>query len=117
MLSNRRIMLTLSFGLLITGCIQVNIPGEGTLFVTGESFVLKGTAAVVDENGPCLVWYGDNGQTYHLFQTIGVANEDFDRVTTPGVTSRLVLAKRTDLEVSCQVGTIVEVEGVLEIVD
>ena len=111
----KRLLCVLLGILLYAGCIDLTIPGQNTLFVKGESFVLSGTAAVIDNDGPCLVWLGTNGITYHLFQGIDLDNEDFDRVTTPGVTSRLELATREDLEVSCQIGTIVEVQGVLEI--
>lgn len=104
--------------LLSTACSYTfTIPGQNTLFVKGEGFVLRGTATILDRGGPCLVWVGENGVTYHLFQGTGVTNEDYDRVATPGVTSRLQLATRSDLEVVCEVGTIVEVERVLEIVD
>ena len=64
---------------------------------------------MIDQDGPCLVWLGDNGETFHLFQDPRIANDDFDRVTTPGVASRLELSVRTDLFVACEVGTIVEV--------
>jgi hypothetical protein len=88
-----------------------------TLFPTGTSFVVRGTMDLVDtEAGACLVWRGENGVTYHLFQHSRVANDEFDLVTTPGVTSRLELATRSDLVVDCQVGTIVEVQNILEIV-
>lgn len=100
---------------LIAGCLQFEIPGQQTLFVKGQAFVLRGTSAVVERNGPCLVWYGDNGITYHLFQGIQVANDDYDRVITPGTTARLELAARTDLKVGCQFGTVVEVQSILEI--
>ncbi len=91
--------------------------GADTLFPTGTTFVVKGTAEVIgSEFGACPVWLGNNGVTYHLFQDPRVSNEDFDEITTPGVTSRLELATRSDLEVDCQVGTIVEVKSVLEVV-
>ena len=88
-----------------------------TFISTGTPFVVKGTATVLDNNGPCLAWIGENGITYHLFQTSSVDNATFDRITTPGVTSRLHLATRNDLEVACKVGTIVEVLSVLEVVN
>jgi len=103
--------------LAVFGGCTVNIPGENVLFAKGEPFILKGTAAVIDRNGPCPVWIGENGVTYHLFQGGRLENADFDRITTPGVTSRLELAVRTDLTVTCQVGTIAEVQRVLEIVE
>jgi hypothetical protein len=100
----------------VGGCINVSLLGEGnSLFVTGESFILTGTATIQDNNGPQLVWIGENGFTYHLFQATQLDNDAFDRVTTPGTTSRLQLATRTDLQVVGQVGTVVEVQRVLEI--
>ncbi len=99
------------------GCTVNADLGTGTLFPTGASFVISGTAdAVASDTGTCVVWLGDNGVTYHLFQSSRIANEDFDRITTPGVTSRLEIAPRSDLVVDCQVGSIVEVQDVLEIV-
>jgi hypothetical protein len=88
-----------------------------TLFSTGTPFVVKGTSTVLDNNGPCLAWIGENGITYHIFQTTTVDNATFDRITTPGVTSRLQLVTRSDLQVACQTGTIVEVLSVLEVVN
>jgi hypothetical protein len=91
--------------------------GTETLFPTGTAFVLSGTADRVDTQvGGCLVWLGENGVTYHLFQNPRVDNGEFDLVTTPGVTSRLELSTRTDLVVDCQIGTIAQVENILEIV-
>lgn len=93
------------------GCVEFSVGAAGV------PFVVQGTATVIEFRGPCAVWVGDNGLTYHLFQSRFLDNELFDRVTTPGTTSRLVIATRTDLEVSCQTGTIVEVQDVLEILD
>ena len=113
---------TLKTGLLLTlacttGCIDLALNAPETLLPIGTAFVVKGTAAVIDNAGPCLIWEGENGITYHLFQDPRVENETFDRITTPGVTSRLEIAVRNDLEVICQVGRIVEVQDVLEIVE
>jgi hypothetical protein len=101
----------------VPACFDISIPIAPTLFPTGTSFVVRGTAAVVDQGGPCLVWFGENGVTYHLFQDPRVPNEDFDRVARPGTTSRLVLATRQDLTVTCEVGTIVEVQDILEVAE
>ena len=101
--------------LLAGGCIQ--IPEDLVLLPTGTTFVVRGTAAVIDSGGPCPVWFGENGITYHLFQDPQLDNDIYDVVTTPGTTSRLVVATRADLLVSCQTGTIVEVQDVLEIVE
>ncbi len=91
--------------------------GTDSLFSEGSAFVISGTAdtATVDDQ-PCNIWLGENGVLYHLFQTPQVDNGDFDRITTPGVTSRLEIATRSDLVVDCKIGTIVDVQDVLEIV-
>lgn len=92
--------------------------GADSLFPAGTSFVMKGTTEnVPSPQGACNIWRGENGVVYHLFQGVRVDNDDYDRVTTPGVTSRLEIATRTDLVVDCQQGTIVEVRQVLEIVE
>jgi hypothetical protein len=115
MISRIGCLLLVLGALALPGCIDISVPVAPTLFPTGTSFVLTGTATVIDNEGPCLVWEGENGVIYHLFQDRRVTNEDFDLVTTPGVTSRLVLATRSDLVVTCQVGTIVEVQSILEV--
>ena len=101
----------------LAGCIDLALNAPDTLLPIGTAFVVKGTTAVIDNGGPCLDWNAENGVTYHLFQDPRVENETFDRVTTPGVTSRLEIAIRNDLEIVCQIGPIVEVQDVLEIVD
>ena len=98
------------------GCNGLSLGTDG-IFVRGESFVISGTYAIVDSSGPCPVWYGENGVTYHLFQSPRVPNDDYDRATTPGVRSRLEIATRNDLFLACEFGTIVEVQRVLEVVD
>ncbi len=109
----------LSMGVMacVFGSCQVDLLEDVTLFPQGTEFVLTGTATVLDNGGPCLAWLGENGVTYHLFQATHLDNADFDRVTTPGATSRLVIATRTDLEVRCATGTIIEVRELLEIVE
>lgn len=106
--------MTLGVLLVGAGC-TIEIPGQDTLFVRGEPFIMRGTAATINVGGPCRVWIGDNGITYHLFQSVRLSSEEFDRVSTPGVTSRLQLATRNDLKVDCQTGDIVEVERVLDV--
>ncbi|MBN2559445.1 MAG: hypothetical protein JXQ75_00755 [Phycisphaerae bacterium] len=83
----------------------------------GTPFIAKGTYELREVWGgdPCPVWVTDTGAIYHLFQDIAVSNEDFDRVTTPGVTSRLQLTTRSDLVVGCLIGIPVEVKQVLSI--
>ncbi len=102
---------------LASGCVDLGAASEGGLFPRGEPFILSGTAAVEDRDGPCRAWLGENGVTYHLFQGARVANDEFDRVRAEGVTSRLEIAIRTDLQLDCQYGTIAEVQRVLEIGD
>jgi len=111
----RQGLLAAGLGLVIGTAGCVNFPEELMLGSSGDPFILKGTAAVVDNEGPCPVWVGDNGVTYHLFQGARVENDAFDQAMTPGVTSRLQIAVRTDIPVSCQIGTVVEVHDVLEI--
>jgi hypothetical protein len=111
--------LLLVVGLLMTGIYgcTVAIPGSETLFPVGSSFVVKGTTTIVDRDGPCRLWQGENGVTYYLFQDPRVDNEIFDQVTTQGVTSRLEIAERSDLTVTCHNGPVMEVQDVLEIVE
>ncbi|NOX57377.1 MAG: hypothetical protein GXP29_00775 [Planctomycetes bacterium] len=113
----RRRVLPLLAILIVSGCTFNLDLGAETLFPEGSAFVLSGTTDIIDtDDGQCNVWIGENGVAYHLFQSPRIDNGDFDRITTPGVTSRLEVATRNDLVVSCQVGTIVTVEDVLEIV-
>ncbi len=99
------------------GC-TINLDlGTDSLFPEGSAFVVSGTAELANVDGaPCNVWIGENGAIYHLFQSPQVDNGDFDEITTPGVTSRLLIATRSDLVVDCEIGTTVDVEDVLEIV-
>lgn len=100
-----------------TAC-TIAIPGTDSLFSTGSSFVLSGTSTVLDtDNGTCLVWVAGNGVTYYLFQDPKLDNDLFDRVTEPGTTSRLEIALRNDLEVTCFDGPVAEVQDVLEVVE
>lgn len=96
---------------------DVDIPVDLSLFGGDNSFVVRGTAAIADNNGPCPVWFGDNGVAYHLFQSPRLDNDVFDRVTTEGTTSRLVLSLRSDLELDCAFGRTAQVIDVLEIVE
>lgn len=102
---------------MLAGC-TIQIPSAESLFPIGTPFVLSGTSTISSTlSGSCPVWIGDNGITYYLFQDAKLDNTLFDRVTTPGVTSRLKLVVRTDLEASCHNGPFVEVLDVLEIVE
>ncbi|MCP4591320.1 MAG: hypothetical protein GY842_11270 [bacterium] len=99
------------------GCVDLDVNIPDNLLAVGTPFVISGTAEVIDRHGPCLIWIGENGVSYHLFQDPLLDSGVFDTITTPGTTSRLELAERNDLEVSCQVGPIMEVQDVLEIVE
>jgi hypothetical protein len=99
----------------LAGCIDLNLNILDTLFPQGAEYVVSGTSAVVDDGGPCRVWFGDDGRTYYLFQTTRLENDLFDEVITPGATARLVISTRSDLEAPCGVDAIVEVQEVLEI--
>ncbi len=81
-------------------------------------FIVKGTSEMRDVfgRGQCPVWVADTGVLYHLFQGDTVSNADFDSVVTTGVTSRLRIAVRKDLEVGCRLGQTVVVEQVLQII-
>ncbi len=102
---------------MVIGVSACNI-GLPDLFPISAPFIVKGTfeerAAFLQ--APCPVWVDTTGVVYHLFQNEVISNEDFDRVTTPGVTSRLRLEIRRDLTVGCPMGKTVEVIQVLEII-
>lgn len=116
--SLRRPSLLILLGLFgATGCTFNLDLGTDSLFSEGSAFVISGTADLANvDGGSCNVWIGDNGAIYHLFQTPQVDNGDFDQITTPGVTSRLLIATRSDLVIDCKIGTTVDVEDILEIV-
>ncbi len=101
----------------LAGCsVNLEVLPE-SLIATGSPFVVSGTSILLENHGPCPAWVADNGITYHLFQSSRVDNDLFDRITTAGVRSRLEIAVRTDLELTCRVGPLAEVRNVLEIVD
>lgn len=106
------IALSLSF---LTGCISLDLDIPDLLPTIGTSFVVKGESVILEGDSPCPAWIGDNGVTYHLFQDPNVSNEAFDEVMTPGVRSRLQIVPRSDLVLTCSVGTLVEVQDILEI--
>lgn len=64
--------------------------------------------------GTCFVWLEESGVVYHLFQGQSISSADFDRITTPGTVSRLLIVPRNDIPVGCQQGNVVEVQGILE---
>jgi len=99
--------------LILSSCVQ--FPDTQGLLSVGTPFVVKGTATVLNESGPCRAWIGENGVTYHLFQDPLLENQGLDQISQPGTTSRLVLVTRSDLQLACQVGTLAEVQEVLEI--
>lgn len=101
----------------VVGCADITLPENVSLINIGSPFVMKGSAVLLDDDGPCLAWLGDDGNTYHLIQVQTMENELFDELITPGTRSRLVLAKRNDLTVACQMGIVAEVQNVLEVID
>lgn len=111
-----RIPYVIGVAILATGCIDL-AETQQSLLPTGTPFVVSGVATVINLEGPCPVWIGDNGVTYHLFQDPLLDSDSFDLVNSSGVRSRLVIATRSDLVVACQAGTIVEVQEVLEILE
>ena len=94
------------------GCIDLGTSG---LLPVGTSFVVRGTMTVPEGDG-CPVWAGENGQNYYLYQGTLLDNALFDRISTPGVTSRLVISTRGDLTSPCKVDQVAQVTEVLEIV-
>ncbi len=100
----------------VAGCAEIALPENVSLINIGSPFVMKGSAVLLDDDGPCLAWLGDDGNTYHLIQVQTMENELFDELIAPGTRSRLVLAKRSDLTVACQVGIVAEVQNVLEVI-
>ena len=100
----------------VAGCAEIVLPENVSLINIGSPFVMKGSAVLLDDDGPCLAWLGDDGNTYHLIQVQTMENELFDELIAPGTRSRLVLAKRNDLTVACQMGIVAEVQNVLEVI-
>ncbi len=107
---------TVIIGGAVVGCAEIALPENVTLINIGAPFVMKGSAVLLDDDGPCLAWLGDDGNTYHLIQVQTMENELFDQLIAPGTRSRLVLAKRNDLTVACQMGIVAEVQNVLEVI-
>jgi hypothetical protein len=106
-------MIPVFLALAAVGACTLQVP---SIFPSGTPFIVKGTSETRDvfACGPSAVWVDTSGVAYHLFQGDRISNEDFDRITTPGVTSRLEIATRDDLQVACPVGIIVEVRSILE---
>ncbi len=101
-------------GVILGGCITISLPDEGVL--GGGSFVVKGVAEIVENNGSCAIWLADDGREFVLFQDPRLPSDDFDAVTTPGTRSRLVLDVRSALGDQCRVDAIAAViDRVLEI--
>jgi hypothetical protein len=96
------------------GCFSLGDTSQ--LLPVGTPFVVRGTMTVTSEEGACLVWRAENGQSYFLYQDPLLDNDVYDRVIVPGATSRLVIATRSDLVAGCQVDGVAQVKEVLEIV-
>jgi hypothetical protein len=101
-------------GLVAVGGCGLELGGGGLL--GSNSFVIRGTMTVIENNGVCPVFQADDGFTYHLRQGTGLLNVLFDAVTEIGAVSRLEVSVREDLPVACQVGAVVEVLTVLEVI-
>jgi hypothetical protein len=96
--------------LLTGGCL-------GSFSLGPDSYVLRGTATAIEDNGSAFIWQADNGKLYLLFQDPRLPNQEFDTVITPGVRSRLELLPRKDLGVPFIPGAITaDVVKVLEII-
>lgn len=100
---------------LAVGTCTVELPNP---LATETPFIVRGTSEMreVFGRGQCLVWVADTGVLYHLFQGDTISNADFDAIVKAGVTSRLRIAVRKDLEVGCRLGQTVVVEEVLQII-
>ncbi|UCG17422.1 MAG: hypothetical protein JSV19_05210 [Phycisphaerales bacterium] len=107
--------------LLLSGCgdgLELSLGGDaGVSLLPPGSFVVRGQ--MQEPEGvfeSCRVFLADTGIRYHLFQDPDLDNDLFDAVTTPGAISRLEVQARPDLELTCHIGTIVEVRDVLELI-
>ncbi len=109
----------LTLPILLSGCGLFEWPlGDGAGSLLGSaSFVVRGQMVIEQgARGPCPVFVAETGLLYHLFQHPSLANDQYDRVTTPGAVSRLEVRVRNDLQTLCRIGTTVEVLKVLELV-
>jgi len=96
---------------------EIPIPGVSGDGPVNEPFLMTGTFRINTPFGgaPCRVWEGDNSVTYHLFQNIDLDSTRFDIATTEGTRARLLLQERSDLEVGCEMGPVVVVLEVRDI--
>ncbi len=96
---------------------EIPIPGVSGDGAVNEPFLMTGTFQINTPFGgsPCRVWEGDNSVTYHLFQDIDLDSTRFDIATTEGTRARLLLQERSDLEVGCEMGPVVVVLEVRDI--
>jgi len=109
--------LVLAVGVAIVGC-TVAVPSiEIPKILPDDPFAISGVAVDSGSRSSCLEWAADSGIVYHLFQTTALDNETFDSLIVPGTRSRLVLAARSDLQVSCGVGDAVDVLEVIRFED
>ncbi|MCG8405374.1 MAG: hypothetical protein MI923_09270 [Phycisphaerales bacterium] len=114
--------LALAMSVFTVSSLTACVPSLGDFFpdLPSSSFIARGTfeERPIPFVGSCPVWVDSTNVVYHLFQGFDVPNADFDRVTTPGVSSRLRLRGRDDLQVGCEMdGIIVEVEAIVEIIN
>lgn len=103
--------------LIVPSC-TIDLPSLPTFGGSTQPFLLKGTYMRIERFGqaPCFAWEGDNGILYHLFQDANLDNDLFDMATTVGVSSRLLIQPRSDLQTACNLGPTVEVLEVREII-
>ncbi len=97
--------------LLLPSCINTS-----GLLTVGTPFTVQGTMTLGGLTGSCLIWRGNNGESFYLYQDPLLDNSLFDQISTPGVTSRLVVATRSDLSAPCTVDKVVQVQEVLEVI-
>lgn len=105
-------------GALAMPACTFSLPTLPNLIGSTEPFLLKGTYMRIDRFGqaPCFAWEGENGIFYHLFQDVNLDDDLFDMATTVGVSSRLLIQPRGDLQTACNLGPTVEVLEVRDII-
>ncbi len=102
----------------LSGCVTITLPEQisASLLPADTSFILNGKAEAALDAYTLPVWRGEDGQGFVLFQTVDLKNSDFNKIVTPGNTSRLLLVVRNDLAPLCQADVVpVEVKKILQI--
>jgi hypothetical protein len=123
------VLILLTLCLFITACnaLSALLPSKGGTtgtsggggivdeILSGDQFVVRGKMEQSAGRDGCLLFRGDNGARYYLFQHPDFDSDDFDLITVPGTIARLVLVARDDLQTACSGATSVEVLDVLEL--